>query len=149
MMHKSRRFNREDRVWKVNMHKPKPRRFNKGDRVCIVHGSFVCHLFGTFIDSCGTRKATVKVDGDIKEQRNLSRGSIRGIKKYDERVHGYCKARGIPNKSIPAENDVGSNDGCDALDGILNDLAEMKRRTGKIEDRVKSFKALLVTTLLA
>lgn len=121
----------------------KPRQFNKGDRVRIAHGSFVDHLFGTFIGFCGTTKAIVKLDGDIKDQRNLNRGSIRRINKQDERVHGYWKARGIP---IPTENPEENSDHEDRrgddldLDSLLDDLAIMKRVVEKMEERVKAYK---------
>jgi hypothetical protein len=47
-----------------------------GERVLIVGGIYKCHHFGTYVGPYGNKMATVKVDGNLKESRNVRLTSI-------------------------------------------------------------------------
>jgi hypothetical protein len=107
--------------------------FRKGDRLRITGGSYVEHLFGTFIRYCGT-KACVNVDDDIKAERNLHRSSIRAVNSDDERVHGYWKVNGVPVTASTKENDDGDNN--DSIDDLLKELSTMRLVIDRMEERL-------------
>ena len=115
--------------------------YQKGDRVRIQSGSYVDHLYGTFVDYCGYHKVFVKVDNDSAVHRRLLKKSIRHVTERDKKLHGPLVNGGParkPKKDVPVK-DIYEVDDTD-VNSLLNDLSSLKKAIADIELKVKAYK---------
>ena len=115
--------------------------YRKGDRVRIQSGSYVDHLYGTFVDYCGDQKVYVKVDNDTAAHRRLMKKSIRHVTQRDRRLHGPL-VNGTPKANGAKAKAAAPNiDDNDITSSVLNDLSCLKKAITDIELKLKSYKS--------
>ena len=109
--------------------------YKKGDRVRIKSGSYVNHLYGTFLDNCGSQKVCVKVDNDNAVHRRLMKKSIRHVTQRDIQLHGPL----VHGAGVAPQKDRCTLDDSD-INSLLNDLASLKEAIEDIELKIKAYK---------
>ena len=97
------------------------KQYEKGDRVRIQSSIYVNHLYGTFVDYCGSQRVCVKVDNDTAVHWRLMKKSIRHVTQRDKQLHGSLVNGGVAQKNN-SRYTVGDSD----INSLLNDLSSLK-----------------------